>query len=532
MNSTPLPFTVVVAAMLFQASNAAPLLEPPPSVHFATTCRPAVAGTFDRAVTVLHSFWFSEALSDFHHVLDGDPGCAMAYWGLAMTEWGLRTHPGAIAAGADAVKRAEAMTSVAADKRESAYIRAAARLFADVDHIPPRPRILAYVAAMKQLTSQYPGDHEAVLFCALGILDSVVPTDKTYAARLEAGAMLEREFKIHPDHPGVAHYIIHAYDVPPLASRALDAARQYARIAPDVPHALHMPSHIFTRLGYWEESIQSNIRSAAAAKREGPSGTGERLHALDYAVYAYLQGARDNAALRIVTSIPLVVRNSGAAFGSPNPFAAAAIPARYALERHAWTEAARLATPQTSVPSADAITHFARALGLAHTRQLAAARREVETLDSLVDELKVKNDRYWAEQVDIERLAALGWIALVEREPDEGLRLLRTAADREDATEKAGTTPGPLLPSRELLGDALLDTRPAMALAEYSSALANEPNRFRTVWGCARAAELAGNRDLARRYYGQLVKMSERADGPERPEIARARAVLSIHAKP
>jgi tetratricopeptide (TPR) repeat protein len=381
---------------------------------------------------------------------------------------------------------------------------------------------------MEQLTAKYPDDHEAVLFYALGILDSVIPTDKTFAARLKAGALLEREYALRPDHPGIAHYIIHAYDVPPLASRALSAARTYAQIAPDVPHALHMPSHVFTRLGYWEESIQSNLRSAAAAKREGRVSNGEQLHALDYAVYAYLQTAQDRAVRRIVAEVPALANAAPAEhrYGLANPFAVTAVPARYALERHDWTEASRLPVRSTNVAYADATTHFARALGLAHTGQLRRAHIEVDTLAGLVDTLTHTNDMYWAGQVDIERLAALGWTAVLEGRRDAGIELLKAAADHEDATEKPGTAPGPLLPARELLADALLESEPSKALEAYKATLAIEPNRFRTVWGCARAAELAGQTDLARDYYQQLLNMTKRADGPERSEIAQARAAV------
>ena len=491
--------------------------------HFITSCEPAVEKRFDRAIAVLHSFWYSEAIKEFNRVVEADPGCAMAYWGIAMSNWGFRRQLPALRAGRAAVERAQA--AHARTPREKDYIAAVARLYDDFERVNPPVRINAYVQAMEQLTKAYPADREAVIFYALGILDTVVPTDKTFAARLKAGAILEKEFKTQPDHPGIAHYIIHAYDVPPLADRALAAAYRYAKIAPAAPHALHMPSHTFTRLGYWEESIDSNVQSAAAAEKEGASGTGERLHALDYAAYGYLQTAQDRAALKIVRQIPsLAASGPTPEYGSANAFAVAAIPARYVLERHAWTEAANLQVHATGTPSADALTHFARALGLARTRKPAGAQREIERLTELRDKLTQSNDRYWAGQVEIQRVTAAAWTAWAAGQRDEALRLLRTAADLEDATEKAGTTPGPLMPARELLGDMLLElNQPAKALSEYEATLKREPNRFWSVYGVARAAQLAGDSAKASRTYSQLVKICRRADQPGRSELAQAR---------
>jgi hypothetical protein len=357
-----------------------------------------------------------------------------------------------------------------------------------------------------------------------------VPTDKTYAARLRAGALLEKEYAAEPDHAGTAHYIIHAYDVPALAARALTAARHYATLAPDIPHPLHMPSHVFTRLGYWEESIDSNLRSAEAARREGPQGTGERLHALDYAMYAYLQTAQDRAAYRIVRTLPTIARATGPAahHGPANAFAAAAIPARYALERHAWTEATKLTLNASDMPQADAMTHFARALGFARTAQPARAREEIDRIGALRDALNARRDMYWSELVDIQRIAATAWATFAEGRGTEAVNLLRSAADREDATEKAATTPGPLMPARELLADLLLESkRAADALREYEATLASEPNRFRSVAGAARAAQLAGASAKARQYVEQLVAMCGKSDRPGRQELHEARRIVA-----
>ena len=531
MNTLQAVVSVILSSTLLSGSYRAQEKPSAPErlakTHFSTTCDPSVEKRFDRAVSVLHSFWFAEAIKEFHNVLETDPHCAMAYWGIAMSDWGFRRQTAALRAGAAAIEKAESELKDVKTQREKDYIGALALLYKDFERVNPRTRIDAYEKAMKQLSAKYPEDREAVLFYALAILDTVVPTDKTYAARLKAGALLEKEFKTQPDHPGIAHYIIHAYDVPALADRALAAARRYAKIAPEVPHALHMPSHTFTRLGYWEESIDSNIRSAAAARKDGPSGAGERLHALDYAVYGYLQTGQDRAAFRIVETIPTIARGSGPSptYGSANFFAVAAIPARYALERHAWMEATKLQRHPSDMPYADAMTDFARALGFARTGQLSSARQELDRIVALRDKLSDARDMYWAGQVEIERLVATAWLSLAEGRGEEGVSLLQTAADQEDLTEKAGTTPGPLMPARELLGDMLIELKqPSRALKEYETTMKKEPNRFWTVLGGARAAELSGDRMKAARYYQQLAQICRRADRPGRPELDRARA--------
>jgi hypothetical protein len=430
-------------------------------------------------------------------------------------------------AGTAAIAEAKTQAGGATD-REKEYIAALSVVYDDVERVSQRQRMLGYEKAMEALARKYPEDREAVVFHALAILDTVLPTDKSYAARLRAGAILEKEFKAQPDHPGIAHYIIHAYDVPPLAARALAAARRYATIAPASPHALHMPSHVFTRLGEWEASIESNIHSAAAARDE--RAPGEWLHALDYQIYAYLQTGQDRAATRIVSEIIAVPGSGGATDGhhdAANPFAVAVIPARYALERHAWAEAAALQPKRSELPYADAITHFARALGLARTGSPAAALKEVDALASIRDRLLKAKDTYWTEQVDIQRQVAAAWVALAEGRPSEAVELLRAAADREDATEKAATMPGPLMPARELLGDMLAALKqPARALTEYAAALNEDPNRFWSVYGAGRAAELLRDGGRARRYFQQLLKICARADRPPRAELRHAQTFV------
>jgi tetratricopeptide (TPR) repeat protein len=496
--------------------------------HFTTSCDPSIEQPFDRAVALLHSFWFDEAIKSFKRVLEIDPRCAMAYWGIALSHHGYRGQEMARRAGLAAVEQAEAALNEVKTQREKDYIAAVAFLYEDAGTLSPRARALAYEKAMARLTRNYPDDREALLFYALAILDTVVPTDKTHAVRLRAGAILEKEFQTQPDHPGTAHYIIHAYDVPPLADRALPAARRYAQIAPAAAHALHMPSHTFTRLGLWEESIATNIDSGKAAQAAGSPG--EYLHALDYEAYAYLQTAQDLAASRIVAEVPAIARGRGAtpAYGSANFFAVAAIPARYALERHAWAEATTLQPNPSSMPYTEAMTHFTRALGFARTSNPTAAQKEFESLTAAGARLVDARDLFWSEQVEIHRMVARAWILLAQGHADEALRTLRTAVDREDATEKSATTPGPLLPARELLGDMLLELKqPEAALQEYEASNKKEPNRFWGLYGAARAAELSGHRDQARQYYERLLTVCRSADRQGRPELTKALAVVS-----
>src|SRR5262245_689081 len=372
-------------------------------VHFDTTCAPTVQADFDRGVAQLHSFWFSAAIDSFNTVLKTDPRCAIAYWGIAMSWWsnpfgGFRT-PAALKAGLAATDAAKA--SGAGSEREQAYVAAVDRLYRDADTLDQRARTLAYEKAMEALAARYPNDVEARIFYALSLGQTALPTDKTYANQLKAAAILEQEFKRQPDHPGLAHYIIHSFDVPPLAPRALDAARRYATIAPDAAHALHMPSHTFTRVGYWKESIDANLASAVVAHKD--KAVSEELHALDYQTYAYLQTAQDKAAQQNVERVALVHEIPTAGAGNAAPptagyYALAAIPARYALEREAWAEAAALTPHPSPFFWPDAVTHFARALGAARSGNVASARQDIEKLASLRDTLKKANDAYWTDQ--------------------------------------------------------------------------------------------------------------------------------------
>jgi len=420
-------------------------------------------------------------------------------------------------------------------ERERAYIAAVGKLYSDYDKTPQLARLIAYRDSMAGVAARYPEDHEAQIFYALAIAASEDPADKTYAGRLKAGAILEELFEEEPTHPGLAHYIIHTYDVPSLAERGLVAARRYSEIAPDAPHALHMPSHTFTRTGYWQESIQSNLGAAAAARREGQ--TAEELHATDYEIYAYLQTGQDEAARRIVESLPEIASRfdpkavlGGAGGPAVGYFALAAIPARYALERREWKQAVQLTPRETPFPYTEAMTWFARGLGAARLGQAQSARESGAKLKHIRERLLTAGENYWAQQVEIQQLEVEAWAALAEGKKDESLQGMRSAAEMEDATEKSAVTPGPLAPARELLGEMLLEMQqPAQALEQFEAALSKEPGRFRTLYGAAHAAQLSKNPAASQKYFGELLKVCGHADKPARAELVDAQLAMSQH---
>ncbi len=502
-------------------------------VKFNVSCSSAAQPQFNRAVALMHSFQFARAIEAFNAILVSDPSCAMAYWGIALSNWGNPFAAGLkpqaqLEQGLKAVEQARA--TGAKTERERAYIEAVAHLYDDAANTDQRSRILAYENATAAVSAAHPDDIEAAIFHALALAAAADPADKTYAKQLKAGAILEALFVQYPDHPGLAHYIIHTYDVPPLAARAVGAARRYHEIAPSAPHALHMPSHTFTRVGYWQDSIDTNIAAAAAAASEGQ--TAEELHASDYMVYAYLQTGQDRAAQRLVESSAQIfsrfdpkVLVSGAAPPSAAYFARAAIPARYCLERRAWADAAKLEPLSSSFPYTDAITHFARGLGAAHLKDGDAARSAIGSLEQIRDKLIKMKEGYWANQVDIQRREVSAWLAFAEGDPEGALAAMRAVAEQEDGTEKNAITPGPLTPARELLGELLLELkRPSEALKEFETTLTKEPNRFRSLYGAAESAKLAGDRQTAQKYFRQLLKVADRADQPGRPELVEARS--------
>jgi hypothetical protein len=505
------------------------------TVDFPTSCNPAIRADFNRAVALLHSFEFSTAIQAFSGVLEKEPSCGIAYWGIVLSNWGnpfggLR-QPIVIERGQAAIAKARAATAAKFDARERAYFDAVLMLFEGAPARAHRERTLAYEAAMESVTRAYPDDKEARIFYALAINQNALATDKTYANQLKTVGILEPLYKQYPDHPGLAHYIIHAYDHPPLAQRAIEAARRYAQIAPSAPHALHMPSHTFTRVGYWQDSITTNIASAETATKV--RSYGETLHAMDYQEYAYLQLVQDAAARRLVDQLPEVRKLfdptavGGAASGAAGLYALAAIPARYALERGMWAEAAALPTQQTANPWADAVSHYARALGAARSGSPSAAKADVEKLIALRDKLTAMQDTYWAGQLDVQRRIAEAWVAFAEGRRDAAIQAMQEAADAEDATDKAAVSPGPLAPARELLGEMMLEAgKPKEALAAFEATMKKEPNRFRGVAGAMRAAEAMGDRAAASTYARQLLEVVKAPDST-RPDLERARKLAS-----
>jgi tetratricopeptide (TPR) repeat protein len=491
-------------------------------VSFPTSCKAEAQPRFERAVAMLHSFWFDEAHRAFEEVATADPTCAIAHWGIAMTLLGnpLLGQPLPQQRLASALAAAERGSALAAhaSPRERGYVEAALALYRGVGS-DRRPRLQAYEAAMRTLREQYPDDAEAAVFYAIAVVANAPASDLTFARQKHAAEILTPLFARQPDHPGLAHYIIHAFDSPQLAGHGLAAARRYADIAPSAPHALHMPSHIFTRLGYWDESISTNRRSAAAEPDSNAA-----VHPMDYMVYAYLQQGRDEEARKVVTR---AVQNPDRFYGGIIGYNFAAMPARYALERGRWADAAQLRVPTNAPPYVEAVTRFARAIGAARSAQPALAREEIARLDALRDSLQRAGDQYWATVVEAQRLAAAAWAARAAGNDGAAVRLARAGAELEETVEKHPVTPGPLLPARELEGDLLLDLgRPADALRSYEKTLEREPNRARALAGAARAAELAKNTDAARKYYAALAKLMDRADA-DRVEARTAKAFIS-----
>ena len=504
------------------------------TVKFPNSCAAAAQPDFARGMALLHSFEFGPASDAMAAALKADPGCGIALWATALAHWGnpfspAIKPPAPMKAGRATVERATA--AGAKTQRERDYITAVGALYDRFETVSQRDRTIAYRNAMAQLATKYPDDPEATAFYALSIAAAADPADKSYVDLLKAGAMLEALWRTQPDHPGLAHYIIHSYDVPALAARAAAAARRYATIAPDAPHALHMPSHTFTRVGQWQDSIEANSLSAVAAHKIG--SLYEELHATDYQVYAYLQTGQDIAARRLVNlaadRIASGAKNVtiGAAPASAGDYALAAIPARYALERGDWAAAARLETRPSSTAYADALTWFGRALGASRLRDTATARAAVEGLQKEISRLTEQKEPYWSEQAAIQEKGAEAWLALAENRNKEALALMREAADREDRTEKAAITPGPLAPARELLGEMLLELKePKAALAEFQKTIAKEPNRFRALAGAATAASQSGDRAAARQLYAQLLTVCSRGDTPGRSQLEAARLAV------
>jgi hypothetical protein len=507
-------------------------------VNFPVSCNAAAQRDFNRAMALFHSFWFEPAKESFGTALAHDSECGMADWGIAIMSMGnpfaWPPSPNALKAGAAAMVEAERVG--AKSERERDYIAALATFLKDWETRDHRTRALEFEKAMEGLVAKYPADDEAKILYALVLNVTALPTDKSFANQLKAGRVLEPLFRKYPNHPGIAHYLIHTYDYAELAERGLPAARAYSKIAPAAPHALHMPSHIFSRLGLWPEMVESNRASYLAAKSELREttlgiGTYDALHAMDYLVFAHLQQAQDGAAKQSLDEVAAIrkvnVENVVAAY------AFASIPARFALERCDWKQAAALELSPSDLawskfPQAEAILVFARGLGASRIGDVAAARRDADRLRALKEAMTAAKMDYWAGQADFQIKTVSAWIALAENRPEEAVRLMRAAADAEDASDKHPVTPGNVAPSREVLGEMLMTLNcPAEAFAEFERSLRRDPNRFRAIYGAAHAAEASGNRRAARDYYGRLLKLTADRD-TDRPELAQARAFLGL----
>jgi hypothetical protein len=497
-------------------------------VHFPISCGAASQKEFDRAMAMQHSFWFEEAYKAFRDLAAKDPQCAMAHWGVAMSQYHPLWNPPSpseFMIGTEAVEKARAAKK--ATSRERKYVNAISAYYNDADKQSPRERAVKYQQAMGALSESEPKDTEAAILYALALDATADPKDKTYANQKHCGEILEPIFAKQPQHPGLAHYIIHCYDNPALAAQGLNAARAYAKIAPSVPHALHMPSHIFTRLGLWDESIASNAASAAAGRKyeQETKMAGmwdQTAHPLDYQQYALLQQGRVAEAQKIVdlmrTSPAADINLRAAAYGF------ASTSARQAVETEDWQAAAALIPQNSKERDADANIYLARAMGAARIGNVPAAQRNV---DQLVEIEKSLTDPYWKGQAEIKRLEGQAWLAFADNRGDEALNLAREAAAKEDATDKNPVTPGALRPAHEVFADLLLETKHYSAAAkEYQASLQIAPGRFHALYGAAKASELANDRENARKFYAELLKVAEKGDA-ERPELEAAKKFVA-----
>ncbi len=514
-------------------------------VAFETSCKPAADALVRSGLGWIHSFEYEQSERSFAQAAAADPECGIAYWGVAMSYYHpLWAPPSKAELDKGKVAIAKARQASSASDREKAYIDAIGTFYRDSDRLDHKTRALAYSAAMEQLHKRYPADREAAVFYALSLIAAgTMDKDPGFAKERSAGAILNAVLAQEPDHPGVSHYLIHSFDYPALADLAVPAARRYAGIAPASPHAQHMPSHIFVRLGLWDDSIKSNLASEAASRTHAKmlglaDSSSERLHAMDYLAYAYLQTGQDSKADQVLADLNAITRADPPVFSVA--YAATAIPARLALERRQWRAAASLELGDTVRALASleqfkwglAHVHFARAVGAARSRDIAAARLEVGKLGAIEQAIEVAPGSYdWRTQVAIGRQAAQAWLAHAEGRNADSVRAMRAAADLDDMSEKHPVAPGALLPAREQLGDLLAELgRPAEALSEYETSLKRAPRRLGGLYGAARAARLAGNAAKAARYYAELVELTKTSDGA-RAEVKEARAYSAAMAE-
>jgi hypothetical protein len=530
------PTTALLASILFCVSLAqsqdehhhALTEEEVGSVHFSNSCRAELADSFNRAIALLHSFQYEQVRQAFNQISEKDPLCAMAQWGVAMSHYHGMWDNGDTAAGRAALRKAQriADSNAATTPREKAYIDALAEIYVE-DGKTAYAHSQGFEQKMAVVQAAYPQDDEAAIFHALSLAITAPKTDKTFANQRRCGEILEPIFAKQPHHPGIAHYIIHCYDNPVLAEQGLSAARVYAKIAPASAHANHMPSHLFTRVGSWDESISSNLRSEKlAADAEASSKNGEardqRLHAMDYLVYAYLQNGRVGEARGVVERMNSLPPVQGLTL--TGGYALAAIPARYSIEMGNWEQASQLRVDEKSVPWAQAISWAAIGEGNARAKNLERARQAEQKLADLRDGIAKQNNSYWSSQVEVQRLEVAAWIAQQDGKTSEGLKLARSAAELEESMEKSAVTPGSVTPAREMLAEMqLLEHHPKESLAEYQSVLKIAPKRFNALYGAARAAESAGDANAAADYFRKLTEV---AVGDERPELKVAREKL------
>jgi hypothetical protein len=501
------------------------------SVHFATSCAKTTETSFNHAVALLHSFQYEDSRQAFDAIVRQDPTCAMAQWGVAMSYYHGLWRNGDTAAGRDAWHRAHdiAQANPKTTARENAYIDAVGEIYRQ-DGKDDYAHDQAFEQKMGILAAAYPDDNEAAILHALALDVTAPKTDKTFSHQRQCGEILEPIFQKQPHHPGVAHYLVHCYDNPVLAEKGLTAARAYANIAPASAHANHMPSHIFTRVGSWEESINSNKKSAQLAfQAEETSKNGEardqRLHALDYLEYAYLQSGQVKNAKAVLEEMNSLAPVSG--ITSTGNYAIAAIPARYTMELGKWEEASALQSPGEGTPWAQAITWMAIGVGSARSNHLERAAQAEQTLAALRDAIAKQNNAYWSNQVEVQRREVAAWIAEQSGKHEDGLTMMRSAADLEESMDKDAVTPGAITPAREMLAVLLLLAKRPQALAEYEAVLKLAPKRFNTLYGAASAAEAGGNAGVASRYFQELIQISV---GAERPEVTAARKKVAITA--
>lgn len=533
MKFAPWPAVVVAVALSISLGTRAHEDEQIPTgtpdrvgdVVFPVSCSPAAQEQFNRAMAMLHSFFYPEAGKTFSRAVDLDPSCAMAHWGVAMSWWYPLWYPPtkeSFLQGKAALDKAAALDT--GSERERAYIAALAQFYGDFDKVDHKSRSLAYEKAMAGVHARFPDDREAATLYALALQATANPNDKTYANQLKSAEILETVFGEQPNHPGAAHYLIHAYDYPELAPRALTAARRYGAIAPAMPHALHMPSHTYIALGLWQDSIESNLAAGAVARKLG--WVQEELHTMDYLVYAYVQGAQPGAAKGVLVKLGEIAVDEKART-LPVDYALAAAPARFVLEQRRWEDAASLVPHASRFRASEALTHYARALGATHLGATRDAEEEVGKLTQIRDALLQAKQDYWAKQVDVQVQTAEAWLAWATGNAARALELMGAAVTLEESTYKHPITPGQLLPARELLGDLLMEVgQPRRALAEYETTLRLNPNRFNGLYGAARSAELSGMPDKAALYYRKLLDLCKAADG-ERQEVLQAKLFLS-----